>query len=466
MGYYDKLDIAGNAIRGFNAVTGIGEAFKKNREKDDYEAAQKAGLSDVDSLLKKQQDDLQQQENAKADQRNKDSVGRTAFEEYRAQDGKETPEKTTTESNPIKNSFATALDTNEKKPGSFSFSAPAETPSVENTIGLRDATQSADSGIPSGNQTGLSSARVIGTQPIDPMLRRIMMHEATAKHLRSMGRIDLADAEIDKAVNAHGQYLSQNKAQREQLAGTFVDAIETGNIQRAIESGKRLTSLVNDGHELTGLTQNKDGTFSVTYGGAGQKPEILTKQQLLNSALMFASNEINEHYKQTIANRQKEAETIKLGAEVPKIASEIRQKDASAHLDNVKAENYLEVYGSKGLTKPQQVKNFEIDKARELTVDLSPEEIKKRTAKFTNTGRENPAFDSLLESRLRIASHRKYGEDEYFDNLRPDVAPSATSPEQRFSADPAMKNYKLGNPTPDGKREVLDASGKLIGHFE
>ena len=134
--------------------------------------------------------------------------------------------------------------------------------------------------------------------------------------------------------------------------------------------------------------------------------------------------------------------------------------------------------GSRGLTVPQQVKNREIDAARKIVDALTPEDIKRKTSKFTNTGRENPDYDASLANRVRLAGQRKYGEDDVFD-AQLDDAPAKPSPAgnsnagqgkdigdiaQRFASDPAMKGMRLGRETPTG-REVFDASGKLLGHY-
>ena len=134
--------------------------------------------------------------------------------------------------------------------------------------------------------------------------------------------------------------------------------------------------------------------------------------------------------------------------------------------------------GSRGLTVPQQAKNREIDAARKIVDALTPEDIKRKTSKFTNTGRENPDYDASLANRVRLAGQRKYGDDSVFD-AQLDDAPAKPSPAgnssagqgkdigdiaQRFASDPAMKGMRLGRETPTG-REVFDASGKLLGHY-
>jgi hypothetical protein len=121
----------------------------------------------------------------------------------------------------------------------------------------------------------------------------------------------------------------------------------------------------------------------------------------------------------------------------------------------------------KPLTTAQKMKNMSIDAARKFVAGLTPEDIKRRTAKFSATGRENPDFDPQLAKRMSLANSRKYGDDPDFDESsasQPQALPKEPSVENRFHADPAMKGRKLGKKTDRGV-EVLDASGKLIGFY-
>jgi hypothetical protein len=81
---------------------------------------------------------------------------------------------------------------------------------------------------------------------------------------------------------------------------------------------------------------------------------------------------------------------------------------------------------SGGLTAAQQRGNAEIDAARETVSGLSPQDIQRRTAKTTNTGRENPDFDPGLERAARLAGRRKIGDDEVFDGRQGQQQKAAT----------------------------------------
>lgn len=124
--------------------------------------------------------------------------------------------------------------------------------------------------------------------------------------------------------------------------------------------------------------------------------------------------------------------------------------------------------GDRPLTAAQQRGNFEIDAAREIVQGLTPAEIRKRTAKTTDTGRENADYDPGLARAATLAARRKLGEDQAFDQRAPaqQAAPAVdrTDVAKRFRADKAMNAHKLGKDTPNGT-EVLDSSGKLLGYY-
>lgn len=126
--------------------------------------------------------------------------------------------------------------------------------------------------------------------------------------------------------------------------------------------------------------------------------------------------------------------------------------------------------GDSPLTTPQQRTNASIEAARTAIGGMSREELQKKTAKFTTTGRENAAYDPRLDGLWKQATSRKYGDDPHYDAFTQQSA-QANQPqqqpnhEQRFSADPAMKGMRLGKQTDRGF-EVLDANGRLVGHYD
>lgn len=123
-----------------------------------------------------------------------------------------------------------------------------------------------------------------------------------------------------------------------------------------------------------------------------------------------------------------------------------------------------------GLSLAQQRSNAEIDAAREAVSGLSPEDIRKRTAKTTDTGRENPDYDPGLARAASLAGRRKIGDDQLFDQRtqgqqQPQPAPTIDRKDVagRFRADRQMDGYTLGKDTPKGV-EVLKG-GKIVGYY-
>lgn len=120
-------------------------------------------------------------------------------------------------------------------------------------------------------------------------------------------------------------------------------------------------------------------------------------------------------------------------------------------------------------TLTQQARNSEIDSAREQIAGLSPEDIRSRTAKTTDTGRENPNYDPALARNVTLAARRKVGDDPTFDGRQtgqPTAKPAAydrADITKRFRSDAAVNGYSLGRDTPKGI-EVI-SNGRVIGHY-
>lgn len=121
-----------------------------------------------------------------------------------------------------------------------------------------------------------------------------------------------------------------------------------------------------------------------------------------------------------------------------------------------------------GLTAAQERSNAEIDAARERITGMSPEEIRKRTAKQTDTGRENEFYDPSLARAASLASRRKIGQDDVFDsreNTPKSQAFDMDDLRKRFRSDGAMNNYSLGEYVP-GKGAKVMQKGRQIGWYQ
>lgn len=240
----------------------------------------------------------------------------------------------------------------------------------------------------------------------------------------------------------------------------------SGNVQGGIDefnqNGSRRAKLISSEKVDTEVGGVKMPTTLVTMEDENGN------RQTINAAHALYSMVGMEKQLDIMINARKEAQTEKHHTET--LAQTSKHQDetetetkrhniASEDIYRTKAQN------SGGITLPQQRTNYEIESARKYIANLSPQVIQKRTQQYSATGRENPDYDPTLAAKVRQANHRKYGEDEDFaaistppmNNGLPDISAN-------FSADLSMKGHRLGNKTPQGF-EVLDANGKLIGHY-
>ena len=82
------------------------------------------------------------------------------------------------------------------------------------------------------------------------------------------------------------------------------------------------------------------------------------------------------------------------------------------------------------------------------------------------------AMNASLAKAVTLANRRKVGADDDFDQRQQPQQPAGANEHgydradvaQRFRSERAMDRHKLGNDTPNGV-EVLDVSGKVIGHY-
>lgn len=94
------------------------------------------------------------------------------------------------------------------------------------------------------------------------------------------------------------------------------------------------------------------------------------------------------------------------------------------------------------LSLGQRRSNLEIMAAREAINGLSPADIQRRTAKTTDTGRENPDFDPLLERAVSLANRRMYGDEDAWFDSRQRNQPSKAA--QQFSGADVQAAIKAG----------------------
>lgn len=179
-------------------------------------------------------------------------------------------------------------------------------------------------------------------------------------------------------------------------------------------------------------------------------------------------------------------------AKIMEHEANVNYKNANAEfIRGAKSEAALVMAKSRGaksilshaLSIPQQRTNDEIDVARAALDGMTRDEVMRKTQSATATGRTNPEYDPQLAGQWKLANRRKYGEDSQFDAFarqrgatahpqagRPSIsadlqkARAQNDISARFASDPAMKGHRTGKMTPDGV-EVLDANGRIIGHY-
>lgn len=241
------------------------------------------------------------------------------------------------------------------------------------------------------------------------------------------------------------QKLIDEQGQGEVVAGVLGNFLAADNPQGFIDFANKVagdTDLLphTNGVKVVGVAPSKDG-YVMSLEGGKQVP-------LSGAALQQARAKLN-------------AKHDKLEADI----YETRMKG------NYYANNAVRrgvPRDPKSLTPAQQRSNAEIDAARATMAQLDPDEIKRRSQKATNTGRENPDYDPNLARASSLSGRRKIGDDADFDQRKPDQPPSADTGNRsdiakRFRADPSMSSRTLGKETPNGI-EVME-KGKLIGYF-
>ena len=196
--------------------------------------------------------------------------------------------------------------------------------------------------------------------------------------------------------------------------------------------------------------QNQQATEAMRQQGANEKRGILSGIEASRQAGM-------EH-------RAGDRNQVQMRGQDLKATTAADRMDSQERM----AEQRTQDAGTR-LTLPQRRSNFEITAARKAVAGLTPEEIKLKTANYTATGRENKDYDSTLAKAVSLAGRRMYGDDAEFDQRQRQEQPQQPAGTDgdvmtRFRADAGMKGHTMGRQTDMGV-EVLDASGKLIGHY-
>lgn len=284
----------------------------------------------------------------------------------------------------------------------------------------------------------------------------------------------LKQGKVTEAVNFAKFMDSEegNAYAREWLQG--VRAHSVGDSEGALKQFEKLYNRqgFNDGHtvELTPLDNGKRyAIVQITADGNRRLIAEGETAKLADSAAMALSPASYAKF-MTESQRAKEKEAAQLRVE------EIRQQgreDSEDRRDErlakrLQAESERRSAGG-SLSQAQQRSNAEIDAARDAVAGLTPDELRKRTAKTTDTGRENPDYDPRLARASSLAARRKVGSDDLFDQRtakQPETQAPAYDRKEiagRFRSDRQMDGFTLGKDTPQGV-EVLKG-GKIVGHY-
>ena len=394
--------------------------------------------------------------------------------------------------------------------GLFSAKPPAEqsaAPVEEKSIGT--------DGKPVAGLASVAPAQPASIQPAktpDPYYKQMQarLDAYAAKNPHDIDAITSAQAKIDAFA----------KTDADRAHSEFVKNGESA-VQKFIASGGMDTAALDeltskhfpDGHAYA-TEHNADGTYTVTQTDTGVKGKPMTFDELGAKVSNLLHPDI---YMAAHAKAQQEGlvEGAKLPSQVAldkaKTANEITKADKTGvagknNADAVNSRSQAELNAAKEdlirsgdsngiLTLTQQRSNAEIEAARNAIAGLSPDEIALRTARATNTGRENPDFDPNLAKQAALATRRKIGNDDLFDKKNTEISQSsllgksidnwsdkqlqkmyggassagkakidAELMRRQFKSDPAMAGHTLGELTPKGYA-VLDKTGKLIGHY-
>lgn len=323
-------------------------------------------------------------------------------------------------------------------------------------------------------QQGIKKSAADGPDFLPQYLERIAPR-VQAEYIRQ-GRLTEAKAFQGLFESHEGKTYTRNWA-------NAVRRIEMGDLDGAVPDLVKLYTSYPDGRraqatkldggryqidmisEATGETVN---SFAIESGALVRKAAMALRPEKL--ADFLAAQE---------GKRTAEAASLDRSLEVERLRQEGRDAQDDRREDRLQQrldaqgqqlERRLAAQGKRGgLTATQERANAEIDAAREAVAGLSPQDIARRTAKATNTGRENPDYDPGLARQAALAGRRKVGDDQDFGTRQgPAPAKSKQTPIQAareaMAADTNMAGMTLGEQTVKGFK-VLDANGRHVGYF-
>ncbi|MBF1164458.1 MAG: hypothetical protein HXL68_05405 [Dechloromonas agitata] len=250
---------------------------------------------------------------------------------------------------------------------------------------------------------------------------------------------------------------------REDLLGSGISFEKGANGQLSITNNGKFDPIAPaQGSTIDLAGQNERMAKSLGYEGVNDFNKKWRERSEYGTSI--DSLDPSERANYELGKGRNEAATARLG-----IALRGQDITASTAADRIASqERIAEQRTDPGmrLSLPQVRSNREIDAARERIAGMDAAEIKRRTANYTATGRENLDFDPALAKAVSLANRRKYGADDHFDSGKQAQQTAGDDGDVmiRFRADRGMLGHKAGKMTDQGM-EVLDKFGRLIGHY-
>lgn len=334
-----------------------------------------------------------------------------------------------------------------------------------------------------------------------------------ANQRREITRKNGDTAGFDKATQ---DYVAAVIKEKNDATDGAMSALMAKNLGPAI---KVYNKYVHDGNDITKYEANKDGSYKV-FRTDGSTVDM-TKDQIGGVLAGVKNGSYHDQLLQKKIEAQDKAYADAQGKGMEADLTGQKQKNIAEAGKSTKQGDYYQAEASsvrsgngrngKGgsLTLAQERTNAEVDAARKAVAGMTPQEIAQRTLKTTKTGRENPDYDPNLDRKIRIASTRKIGDDEEFDQqgeqadnfdatsrfnakgivlggkpienykdselqklhgTKTFASPAAKAKidaeltHRTFVKDSAMKGNSLGELTSSGYK-VIDSTGKHIGYY-